>query len=310
VIKYLENEHIDKKKWDECIYHSVNARIYAYSWYLTVVAPDWSALILDDYQAVFPIITGNKMGVKYIYQPVFTQQLGLFTPLLLTEELLDKFLIELKSIAPLIQMNLNSHNKIKKGVIEIQKKANHELDLISPYGILKKNYSKNTKRNIKKAEKAELTIFKNLKPETIIELFRSNKGKAVQNLGDADYNKLNHLLYKAIGMNMAEIWGVFTKENSLCAGAVFIKDYRRFIFLFSATNQEAKEYGAMPFLIDSFIEAYAETKTILDFEGSNDPNLARFYKSFGSSLIHYPHIFHNQLPWYISIVWKLKQWIS
>ena len=310
MIKYLENEHIDKNKWDECISHSVNTRIYAYSWYLTAVEPDWSALVLDDYQAVFPIITGKKMGVKYIYQPVFTQQLGLFTPLLLTEDFLNFFLVELKNIAPLIQMNLNSYNKVKQDIIESQKKVNHELDLISPYGLLKKNYSKNTKRNIKKAEKAELSIFKTLKPETIIKLFRANKGKEVKNLGDDDFKKLSRLLYKAIGMNKVEIWGVFTKENSLCAGAVFMKDLRRYIFLFSATNQEAKEYGAMPFLIDSFIEAYAETKTTLDFEGSNDKNLARFYKSFGSTLVHYPHIFYNHLPWYISIAWKFKQWLN
>jgi len=63
----------------------------------------------------------------------------------------------------------------------------------------------------------------------------------------------------------------------------------------------------MPFLIDSFIKGHSETKKIFDFEGSNDTNLARFYKSFGSIVVHYPHVFYNELPWYLSIVWKLKR---
>ncbi len=309
MIKYLENEHIDIQKWDACIYHSVNSRIYSYSWYLSSVAPDWSALVLDDYQAVFPIITGKKLGVQYIYQPVFTQQLGLFTPLLITPQLVEMFLNELKTIFPLIQINLNSHNKVSENSIS-SKKINYELDLISPYSSIKKAYSKNLKRNIKKAEKAGLTIFKNLKPEDIIRLFRANKGKEIKTLSESDYQKLNRLVYKSLSLNKAEIWGVYTSNNSLCAAAIFIKDIRKYIFLFSATNPEAKLNGAMPFLIDSFIESHSETNKIFDFEGSNDPNLARFYKSFGSTLVHYPHIFYNNLPWYLSLAWKLKQWIK
>lgn len=306
MIKYIENEHIDIQKWDACISHSVNARIYAYSWYLNSVAPEWSALVLDDYQAVFPIIIGKKMGVQYTYQPVFTQQLGLFTPLLLSPQLVDSFLQKLKTISPLIQINLNSHNKVENNT-SYSKKVNHELDLISPYALLKKAYSKNLKRNIKKAEKAELSIFKNVKPDDVIELFLANKGKEISNLKEEDYLRLKHLIYKAIGLNKAEIWGVFTKENSLCAAAIFMKDIRRFIFLFSATNTEAKQNGAMPYLIDSFIKEHSESKMTFDLEGSNDTNLARFYKSFGSTVVHYPHVFYNNLPWYLDIAWKLKR---
>ena len=307
MIKFIEHENINKQKWDECILHSVNARTYALSWYLSAVAPDWSALVLDDYQAVFPIISGKKMGINYIYQPVFTQQLGLFTPLLLTPQLVESFIKKLESISPLIQINLNSYNKISEDFKHSSKKVNHELDLISSHEIIKKGYSKNLKRNIKKALKAKLSVFKNLKPEPVIGLFRANKGKDINGLSESDYIKLNHLLYKSIGKNSLEIWGVFTEENTLCAAAVFLKEIRRHVFLFSATNSEAKTNGAMPYLIDSYIEAHSETKMIMDFEGSNDQNLARFYKSFGSTVVHYPHLCLNNLPWYLSILWKIKR---
>lgn len=310
MIKYLSNEEINAKKWDACVEDSVNKRIYAYSWYLDNVAPEWGALVMDDYQAIFPIITRKKLGITYAYQPPFTQQLGLFTPLLLTGDLVQSFLQKLIELHPLIQMNLNIHNKIAHEVAYINRNINHELDMIEPHTDLKRKYSKNLKRNIKKAQKAELTIFKNLKPEIIIELFKNNKGKELKAFNAEDYLILSRLVYKAIKKGRAEIWGAFNTKNQLCAGAIFLKEERRRIFLFSATNTEAKTNGAMPYLIDSYIESYSGTRTILDFEGSNDTNLARFYKSFGSNVIHYPIINYNSLPWYIAIPWKLKKWMN
>jgi len=307
VIRFVKNEEIDIPKWDRCIREAVNSRIYAFSWYLNTVDTNWAALILNDYQAVFPLALGQKMGISYTYQPVFTQQLGIFTPLLLTPQLVEDFIKELIKISPLIQINLNSHNKIIGNYIRNDKKINHELDLISPYEVLKQSYSKNLKRNIKKAEKADLSIFKNVKPEAVIDLFRDNKGKEIRNLKDGDYLKLKRLAYKALKIQASQIWGVYTSDNSLCAAAIFVNDARRYTFLFSATNEEARKNAAMPFLIDAFIKENAGTKMIFDFEGSNDKNLARFYRSFGSTVIPYPHVFYNNLKFPINILWKIKR---
>ncbi len=306
MIKYLEHAEIQLNKWDDCIEHSVNSRVYAFSWYLNIVHPGWGALVMDDYQAVFPVVSNKKWGISYAFQPVFTQQLGLFTPLHLTPDLTSVFLTKLLELFPLVQINLNMHNKVQEKWKFIRKNVNHELDLISPYELLKSNYSSNLKRNIKKARNAKINILKNLKPDSIIELFRLNRGKQINQLTAKDYSTLNRIVYKALSQGKAAIWGAFTSNNNLCAGAIFIRDKHRFIFLFSATNSEAKEQGAMSYLIDSFIEAHAGTPVILDFEGSNDTNLARFYKSFGSSVIHYPQINYQKFPWPLNWAWKLK----
>ena len=39
--------------------------------------------------------------------------------------------------------------------------------------------------------------------------------------------------------------------------------------------------------------------SMLDFEGSNDENLARFYMSFGSQEMKYATVRINRLPWYV-----------
>ena len=83
------------------------------------------------------------------------------------------------------------------------------------------------------------------------------------------------------------------------AGAIFLKSTHSYIFLFSATNDEAKEKGAMSLLIDSFIRDHANVDHLLDFEGSMNVNLARFYKSFGSKEVVYLQILKNDLPFII-----------
>ena len=50
MIQYLLNHQIDKTKWDATIAECGN--IYAFSWYLDIVHPQWEALVEDDYQSV------------------------------------------------------------------------------------------------------------------------------------------------------------------------------------------------------------------------------------------------------------------
>ncbi len=78
VIKYLKHKDIDKNKWDECINEAPNGLIYGMSWYLDRVCPGWDALVSDDYEAVMPLPWKQKMGLKYVYHPLFAQQLGVF----------------------------------------------------------------------------------------------------------------------------------------------------------------------------------------------------------------------------------------
>ena len=69
MIQYLEHNQIDKKKWDATIEECGN--IYAYSWYLDVVHPQWEALVEGDYDTVMPLTGGEKFGVHYLFQPYF-----------------------------------------------------------------------------------------------------------------------------------------------------------------------------------------------------------------------------------------------
>ena len=301
MIEFLNHNEIDKSKWDACVNNSVNGNIYTYSWYLDVVCEGWNALIEDDYISIFPLTGFNKFGIQFIYSPFFTQQLGLFSINTITEEKLSAFIEAIPKFYKSIELNLNIFNIVDNKQYKISNNLNHTLDLNVTYDKIKANYSDNLKRNLKKAIQATPIIATDTKPEDLIAIFKHNKGKDINHLKEADYYRLTLLINKCIEKGVAKVYGV-TSDNELCAGAVFIKTNNRIIFLFSATNNKAKEIFAMPYLIDKIIHDNSETNCTFDFEGSNDKNLARCYKSFGSKEEYYPTIYINKLSYILLII--------
>lgn len=305
MIKYFTHKEINKRKWDECISSSVNGRIYGYSWYLDIVADHWDALILDNYQAVFPLPLRRKFGVDYVYQPVFTQQLGLFSKVPISPKLLEDFLMEIPSNFQYVNLNLNQHNYLKSLVIKSESRRNIEMDLLDDYALLRENYSTNLKRNLKKAAKAKLTIFENLKPDAVVKLFQAHKGKQLGVYSKEDYSKLIRLVYKALQMGQAEVWGAYSEDNNLSAAAIFFRSHKRLTFLFSASSASARQNAALPYLLDAYIEANSGMELVFDFEGSNSESLARFYLGFGSKKISYTQIHWIRTPFYLKPLFKV-----
>jgi hypothetical protein len=295
VSQYLKHNETDKKKWDNAIDLSVNNLIYAYSWYLDIVIPGWCALVEDDYTSVMPLTGNKKYGIDYLFPPYFAQQLGVFSKNELSQEKVGAFLNAIPAQYKFIEANLNTKNTFELTGFKIKKNINIELSLDSPYVSLHKNFSEDTKRNIKKATKNNISLQKGVSPAEVISIFRKNIGKKINNLADKNYKVLLNLINTCTQKGYAEVWGAYS-EGKLCAGVVWLIKGDRSIFLFSATDQQAKKTGAMFFLIDKFIQEHAGQKMILDFEGSNLPGLARFYKGFGSEEFVYLQVSRNNLP--------------
>jgi hypothetical protein len=296
LIRFVKYKDIDKYAWDECIDKSFNGNIYGYSWFLDIVCPKWHALVADDYKAVFPIPSGRKYFIWYSYQPYFTQQLGIFSRNHLTAEVVRAFIDCIPVKYKFIEINLNTLNKADNLNCKVSRMFNHELDLIFPYTTLSENYSENTKRNLKRAKQSDISLSSLCTPENIVQLFRQNRGKSLTHLGEKEYNTLLRLIYACIHKGIAEVTGAYNLQNELCAGAIFIKSHQKAIFFFSAVNEEGRLNSSMTLIIDQFIRQNESSQLILDFEGSNNHNLARFYKSFGAKSLIYPCITFSRLP--------------
>ncbi len=298
MIRYLKNNEINKEKWDTCISTSPQSLVYAESWFLDIVSPDWEALVEDDYSSVFPLTKRKKIGINYLFQPYFTQQLGLFNAAGdISEVTLRAFLLTIPKKFRLIEIQLNSSNIINHvDTFFIRNKLTHVLNLSDSFEKINENYSENLRRNIKKAKHSEINISKKNLFKDVIELFRQNRGLKINNISNSHYKTLLTLLEKAESKNKLDCRRMINTNGKLIAGVIFLKSKHSYILLFSATDNEAKETGAMSLLIDSFIQDHSKEDVFLDFEGSMDANLARFYKSFGSKEIVYLQILKNDLP--------------
>ena len=292
MIAYLTHDQIDKSRWDDCIAHAVYGMAYAWSWYLDVVHPGWEALVEmkeDKYMAVMPLTGKKKYGIHYLCQPFFVQQLGVFSTQALTEEQVAAFLQAIPKKFRLIEIRLNEGNPLPENLKGGQLHRNHLLDLTNNYETLSSNYHDNTKRNLKKSLNYELRLVKGVPMETVIALFRKDRGVSVSHWGDAEYQRLLRLSETALTSSNAFIYGIQSsyKQDIICC-AFFIKSLDRITFLFSGNSPEGKNTHAMTFLIDQVIREYAGSETVLDFEGSDDLQLARFYQGFGSDPVAYP----------------------
>lgn len=294
MISYLTHDCIDKTLWDECVAHAPNGNVYAWSWYLDLVHPGWEALVElrdDKYLSIMPLTKKKKFGISYLCQPFFAQQLGVFSIEPVTENFTKRFLRAIPSKYRLVEIRLNEGNPIEENCRGLEFHRNHLLDLHNDYDILFSHYHENTKRNLKKSLKYNLTIEKGIPIANVIQLFRTHRGASVTHWGDAEYERLTRLADNAIILNNAFVCGVKNADGgSIICGALFMKSHNRITFLFSGNNDEGKECQAMTYLIDQVIRENAGRDLVFDFEGSDDVNLARFYQGFGSESVSYPGV--------------------
>ncbi len=293
-VEFVRFEDIDADKWDACIAKAPNALVYAQSWYLDKACSRWDALVMGDYDYVMPLISRKKIGIAYLYQPTYCQQLGIFpTP---TKGIIEEFFHKAQQLYKFSEININSMNlpiQIVNG--EFFPKKNHLLSLGKSYLELSKEYSSHTKRKLKKAEQYKLSLILGISVDDYLEFKRQNQKVKVDR---SAYLRLRNILSFALTKSMGQIYGVYSPQNELCAAAFFIRFKTRVIYLNAATNNTGRDLNAMFYLIDQFIKEHSSSEFTLDFEGSMIPGVARLYEGFGAN----PEVYH-QLKWNKLPVW-------
>jgi hypothetical protein len=296
LIRYLTHEEIEKEKWDSAVSASPGGNVCAASWFLDTASPGWEALVDDNYENVFPLTWRKKWGLRYLYQPPFVQQLGLFGLDAGRTNAVSEFLLAIPDKFRLIEIQLNYLNRPADAEgFTAAKGITHHLPLKEQVSSMRADYSSNLTRNLKKGMAHKLSVNENLEVRELIALFRLNRGKDISGLRESDYGVLERLLNEANARGLLSTLGI-QGDSGLMAGAAFLESFSSYIFIFSAVNKEAREKGAMSHLIDHFIGKHSGSEKFLDFEGSLDPSLARFYKSFGSQEVVYLQLRKNNLP--------------
>jgi hypothetical protein len=249
-----------------------------------------------DYDAAMPLPVRQKWGMKYFFRPFGVQQLGIFSKTEVSDEVVvsfQKMIAENCTYAD-VYFNQGEHLfPLKKAKIE--NNNNFTLPLNRSYERIYKDFSKGTKRNIKKGQSNRWEVHEHGSPEQLVELFKNNKGGDL-NLKPDFYKTMQRIMYAGIHGGWGKIWLAYSERNQPCAGFFMIEFQGRCIFLFSGNTEEGKSGGAMFYLINEYIILNSNKKELLDFEGSNNEGLARFYNGFGAKESNYQRLLYNNLP--------------
>ncbi len=297
MLRYLQHDEIDKAKWDNCVLQATNTLIYAQSFYLdNCTTKKWEALVLNDYEAVMPLTVRKKYGIKYLYQPTFLQQAGIFSVKKITEETVIEFLLTLTTYFKFAEINLNFGNPIftLKNILTTEQ-INYLLPLNNSFAEITSNYKNNFTKNIKRANKVGFSYFEDTNYTEFVNLYKKLYHQRFNNVSNNDYAALKANCHFLQTKNELLLKKVLLNKN-IMATVILFKDKNRLYNIASSVTTEGKKLRANYFLYDKIIEEFAGTNLILDFEGSNIKGIADFYKSTEPISEHFFSIKFNNLP--------------
>jgi hypothetical protein len=291
-IRFLHRHEIDIEQWDRCIVNAPNGLIYARSFYLDTMAENWSALILGDYDAIMPLTWNRKYGFSYLYQPAFTAQLGLFVKDTADQNMIELFISQMKKHFRFCEIHLNHANHPADSIL----RTNYILPLNNSYTEIRKGYKKRLLENLLESEKNNMTYLHSDDFSRTIFLFRQEYGKRFPQVKKRHYQQFDLLCHKMSKIRMLFIRQVRDITGDLLSSSIFFKDERRIYNIMAVTLGSGREKKSQFFLLDQLIREFSANDLVLDFEGSEVPGIAEFYRKFGPSLSPYPFLKYNLLP--------------
>lgn len=295
--------------------------LYALSFYLDIVAPNWSALVEEEannYLTVIPLTTQAKYTITFLHQPLFCQQLGIFSTKSAISEtevnIIFNSLFQKYPFASHYHFNTQNTKQLHKqqgSNYQISTSHTHHLSLAKPYQSIYQNYSLDRKKNLKRAQKANLTIVESKDINPLLQMFEKDIAHKIKGGVDSyAYDYLKRIYQELDKRNLCKLLYTQTPQGAIHAGALFAFHRNQIIYLFNAAFAYARKENGRMYLIDNILKTYANTDYIFDFESPEIESIAYFYKSFGAEAVSYPILHYNHLPTWINLLWKIKKNIS
>ncbi|HEX8348730.1 MAG TPA: hypothetical protein VF598_02095, partial [Hymenobacter sp.] len=297
-LHYLRCAEIDLAAWDACVAAAQQTVPYAYSWWLAATAGRWDAVVEWDtaagaYCSVLPLPVKWRPWGRQVYQPAFTQQLGLLT----TAASQCREPATYLALAASHFSRFYTQSNVSNGLFEppagftLTERRTYLLDLSASYSTIIKSYAADYRRRLRlhQQQAQPLIVTEVLSPDELIRLFRVHKGGEIAALKGWHYRQLASLVLALQAQKQACIMEVREPATSdLLASALFVRHAQGLIYLFAAASPAGKKAGAPLLLLDYLIRQHAGTAGLtLDFEGGTIPSIARFFANFGATPVSY-----------------------
>jgi hypothetical protein len=298
--RFVKHKDIDLRKYDQCLETDSNSLVYACSWFLDIMAIEWDAFIWGDYEFVMPVPNRRKWGIRYVYQPVFAQQLGIYpTP---PPDIQKAFFKRLKRKFRYIHypLSVTFNDEILKG-FNIKHLHTRVLSLESGYPALVKQYDDYILQNLKKARQNNIKVSRQSEIDDFFELKDDSKKIPVP---EKSWKNLRKLMKETIYDGNGWLYAATDQNNEILAMAFFLVWRTRVYYMTVVSSQTGREKRAGFALLDQFLRDFAGHPVIFDFEGSSVAGVDKFFESFGAEKESYCLISRNKLPWIVSLLKK------
>lgn len=297
MIRYVRHSDIDLAAWDARLERCANKLWYGSSAVLSTAAPCWDALIDDEADAQMALPWRKKFGITYAYQPFLLQQLGPFAAHPSPADT-ARFIAALPPHIRFADIYLCPGIPAPPARTEQQ---NITFSLKEPIGALRKRYSENHRRTLKKTEAASTGWDGRVPLSEITAFFISSDQFSRWGIKPDQVQTLLRVLFTAVEQGHGLGCGVRYKGELACA-AFFVRWGGRLIFLKGLANEQGRKLHAMHYLIDRVIAEHAGQDLLFDFAGTNDPDLSRFYMGFGGERSVYLRALVNKLPFPLNLL--------
>lgn len=277
-ITYIRHKDIDMAAWDACIARSRRALVYAGSAYLNAICEQgWDALIYGDYEAVFPLPVKRRWGIPVVYQPFFCQQLGLFAPEGFTLGYND-FLKAIPRKFLRVSLNLNPSFSLPENG---RQRSNLLLDLRKSYQQILGGYNADARKNLRKCYDAGIDVQECHDFSEAISLYKTVWGPLNSVLKELHYQRFKAACNSLQFRNEAICFKACNPEKQVLAYAIFLISPQYLHYVCAAPTAEGRKRGVMHAIMDHVAQRHAGKTGYLDFEGSEIPEVASFYRKFG-----------------------------
>lgn len=289
VVEYTQLNEREKEKFAKKM---ADGSLYQQLWYVACLSDNQFYLVVyGDLEAVLLVPFRKKMGVRYAYRPLFLQKNIFYGDA-------SKFEVLVAALQKTVRFGDIALDQLGgKNIFDtVFSRTNYELPLDKPYTELRQSFSKNHKRNINKSKC--LSIKETTDVTALLTIFEAEKTTSFKPKALKNIRKTIHQLVQNTAVKpYLKIMNAY--DDGDVVGAFLLLHYNYRIYYLLGTSKKhmtSLSDKALYRLFDDLIQTCAGTKTILDFEGSDLPGVARFFRGFGAQETHYYAVKWNKLP--------------
>lgn len=287
-IRYLQRSEIDPSKWNAAVERDPGRFPYGFVWWLDIVTnKKWNALVLDDYRAVLPLPYRHSIGpFLTIHRPAFTQQGGPWGDW--HSEDIGPLLQHIPKGAISVALPLRHETDMEQVPEQytVNQRTNLEVDLDRDWTEIQGGFSKTLRKSLRKFSGGTLC---ESTAETVIEVYRESVGEKA-GLNQGHYRMITHLVAAAKQGGCGQTWQ-FVDEKGILLAAGFFPEYRgRMINLFCGSTEAGYRDKGMSRILAALMELHHGPGRLFDFEGSDLPGVAEYFKKFGPERRPYPFL--------------------